>query len=393
MFDDIARIRVDIETGQVRLGGTDGRVLTARGEPFTADFGDTFRSFTYFPGTNLVALVGSLGETLVVEIQAGRPSDECRRGRPVVYLDQNKWVLLAQALHSPEKVHPPELGPALELVRRARRGELILPLSSGHIVEASYVDGQQRQRVASTMIDISRGWTMRDPVGVQRMELTGYIDAFSRGTAPQVVDGVIALDARPSFTWNKPDDDLDLADVWPLLRPVLGAIGSLVALYSTLLADERLISGRISLEEWAQWHNDLAAHISASSRPAESKRLFTMAKFVEDNVGTLDDIMTGRLTDEQTRRWLLEESEERIAAMPFTGRFREVVHMRLMNPRDRWKPNDLVDLLFLGCASAYADHVIGERKTIDYLRRAERRCSDGAELHTTIHSLLQELDR
>jgi hypothetical protein len=42
----------------------------------------------------------------------------------------------------------------------------------------------------------------------------------------------------------------------------------------------------------------------------------------------------------------------------------------MCNAGQRWEANDLVDIMFLCCAAGYADVVVGERRTIGYLRQA-----------------------
>jgi hypothetical protein len=76
------------------------------------------------------------------------------------------------------------------------------------------------------------------------------------------------------------------------------------------------------------------------------------------------------LTPEQFDAWLAEGAETDLAAAPALGRIREVLHLRLRNADDIWEANDLIDLLYLATAGAYADVLIGERKTCNYLLRA-----------------------
>jgi hypothetical protein len=57
--------------------------------------------------------------------------------------------------------------------------------------------------------------------------------------------------------------------------------------------------------------------------------------------------------------------------MPYGGRLYEVLYHRLRNADDTWERNDLIDMNFLCCAAGYADIVVGEKQTTEYLRRAE----------------------
>ncbi len=58
--------------------------------------------------------------------------------------------------------------------------------------------------------------------------------------------------------------------------------------------------------------------------------------------------------------------------------------MRLANAQDRWEPNDLNDMHFLGCAAGYADVSVGENKFSDYLQRVARQRGDGARVASSL---------
>ena len=61
-------------------------------------------------------------------------------------------------------------------------------------------------------------------------------------------------------------------------------------------------------------------------------------------------------------------------------------------PSGLWVENDLIDLLFLSCAAAYADFVFAERKATHLLRLAARRASSGATVFATLYELCHVLD-
>ena len=57
-----------------------------------------------------------------------------------------------------------------------------------------------------------------------------------------------------------------------------------------------------------------------------------------------------------------------------------MLYLRFRNAHDNWEANDLTDMNFLCAAVGYADITIGEKKTIDYLRRGEPRERPGLQL-------------
>jgi hypothetical protein len=56
--------------------------------------------------------------------------------------------------------------------------------------------------------------------------------------------------------------------------------------------------------------------------------------------------------------------------MPFLRLYADALGARLLNPTTRWVPNDLIDMLYLACAAAYADGVAAERAAAQYLSTA-----------------------
>jgi len=74
------------------------------------------------------------------------------------------------------------------------------------------------------------------------------------------------------------------------------------------------------------------------------------------------------------------------------GRFRELVHLRVSNADDKWAANDLNDTLYLCCAGAYADFMVGERKMTSYLQRATGKATKGAALFRHLEDALPAMD-
>ncbi len=48
--------------------------------------------------------------------------------------------------------------------------------------------------------------------------------------------------------------------------------------------------------------------------------------------------------------------------MPFLRLYADALGVRLLNPTTRWEPNDLVNMLYLACAAAYADGVAADAR-------------------------------
>lgn len=98
------------------------------------------------------------------------------RHRPVVYLDQKDWSTLANTIYQPTKVAKSERDAALRLIQWAQERKVILPMSAGHMSETcKWTNGEARYRLALTILQLSSGWQMRDPLEIRRNELITWL--------------------------------------------------------------------------------------------------------------------------------------------------------------------------------------------------------------------------
>jgi hypothetical protein len=92
----------------------------------------------------------------------------------------------------------------------------------------------------------------------------------------------------------------------------------------------------------------------------------TLDAFVQDlGHGLKDAAQRSGWTMAELESWTEARADEEFAEVPYLGLRREITHARLVNVDDRWHEHDLVDMLFLPCAAAYADFVVCEKKTAD----------------------------
>ena len=141
-------------------------------------------------------------------------------------------------------------------------------------------------------------------------------------------------------------------------------------------------------------YQTLAGELGSNLRARQMSRDVTRAQFIGDLGHELPQAVSASgMTPEQFETWLLEQSEDDIATLPFVGRMRDVMHFRLRNPTEAWEANDLVDMMYLPCATAYADYVVAENQTRHYLQRAQRTRTDGAEVMSTLTELVDHLGR
>ncbi len=395
ILQSFRRLTIDNDAACLEVETIDGMILRAA-EPRLSLLDSPglprdFRRVTFVPAAGTLVLIAPNDEELVVEVFRGEDQAQRRAGRPVVYLDQNKWVELARASHSPDRLSPQELEAAHTVIDLARSARLILPLSSGHLIETGRCDRDWRQQLGPLMVSLSRGWLMRDPLLVRRTELRA-IFAARAGSKHRGGHEVITLDPSQLYAEDLPERrPADLPEELAVLSDTLSSVTSI---YAVLLEDEVVhsVAGYEAAASWASSHQDLASELRSNSKARHMSRDLTRARFLTDLGMDLHESVTASgLSPETFADWLTCYAEDDIAAAPYLGRMRDVIHFRLRNADDSWEPNDLIDMLFLPCATAYADIVVSEQKTGDYLRRAQRSRCDGARIVISFSELVDVL--
>jgi hypothetical protein len=91
--------------------------------------------------------------------------------RTVVYLDQNHWSTIAAWRCGGRPVSAQQARAAEALCQLVDDGEAVLPISAGHVLETGALYGGRRVEVACSVLELCRGWLMRNPVWVQQEEL------------------------------------------------------------------------------------------------------------------------------------------------------------------------------------------------------------------------------
>jgi hypothetical protein len=376
------RLVVDHENGRMTVERADG-TLVVRPMRMRAPAGTVeIRRSDYDIAARELVLTLPAGDHVTIEVGAPGDGDRPGRDRPVVYLDQNHWVALARCIYNPAAQPTPEVNDAASvIIGLARSGDIILPLSSAHLFETARKDGRQRRQLATTMLSLSRGWQMRNPLAVRRAELS----AAMRCEAPLAADVItLAPDVVFASGAGGPVAPSDFGESW---RSLYQRIVSISAIYAVMIEDERedLPQARDLAARWAGVHDQLARHFRADQASKDEIEAISFQFLLAD---LQDEIVRAAqqagITPARYVAWLEQSAENAIAQMPHLGRLRHLVLLKLRNADEKWEPNDLADTHFLTCAAGYADLVVGERKHINLLRRTMREVPDGAQLERTL---------
>lgn len=365
----IKLVALDFVSGDASIVTADGRILTDR-ISLPAERGLVTRS-TFIPAESRMEIVAA-GETITMTLGTALESASV----PVVYLDQNHWIDFARWRKNPDTFDGVKSRFFDLLARAANEERVIVPLSSAHLTETSKRGGTSRLELAATMLHYSRGWQLRTVLGLRRAELRALF-----GGSPLTKEDVFTLapEAILDITPNKTVGQ----ELGPELAGLVQRQVWATVLVRLLLDPEPEGDvGRESATRWAESFAPLAMHMRGNPKAKTWSRDLTRMRFVTD-LGT--DLPTAAsesgMSPEHFGGWLQHEAEAAISAAPGLGRLREVLHLRLSNADDKWEGNDLNDWLHLSYAAGYCDLVVGEKKTINYLRRSMFRVPMGAVLH------------
>ncbi|SRR5712691_11472192 len=312
---------------------------------------------------------------------------------PIVYLDQCHWIALAQAQFARHKIRSSdELAAADFILKAAGDGRIRLPLSGAHVVETTKAgDGPRRRQLADTMLSAYGNWYMSNPVIVRGGELARAL--AQQGTS---LDRDQVFNQRPgtpygNYTPYVHNDQTLPLQVQRLVEELSWRYAWADVLRSGTYEATEWTAASEAIQGWARTHQDLSTYLT--EHPAtRDLRVVAAARTLDDLQQELaaTALQVGLSIDELEQRLHPGNLVEFFQRLPFVGRVMEITHIRLCNPQDVWVENDLIDLLFLSCAAAYADFVVAERKATHLLRQAARWTSSGAAIYATLYELCRD---
>ena len=203
--------------------------------------GSPIGKISYSPALSSLLLETTRGENIAAELPtAGNPAP--LRNRPVVYLDQKDWSSLAKCRYDPDRVEPlAERKAAEAIIDLVRRHKIILPISAGHMSETcKLTNSSHRYELALTILELSQGWQMRDPLAVRRYEVRNSLLSSLRAAGPSPISA-FTLEANALHSGRRHEvvraepDDRDQN-----IEFVVNALTAYVATADILLEDESI---------------------------------------------------------------------------------------------------------------------------------------------------------
>jgi hypothetical protein len=241
--------------------------------------------------------------------------------------------------------------------------------------------------LASTLLELSRGWQMRHPGIVGLRELSS---ALTNGPAPVQPD-IFMLEPNATFLQDFPPPQPEypeplsaiMAQIGDVMSQVIAASGTYDAVIESPIPDE---GSAVALQRWVTAQDELVKMLANDKASPDFVRRVALGRLLVDyceqgllrsGPGLGPEVFSG----DSLEKWLPRAADE-IAQMPYLGRLWRLTYARLRNGAP-WKPGDLADIHNLAAAAGYATVVSGEKRTISDLRSAKR-VTHGAYLATSL---------
>src|ERR1700722_4276877 len=214
---EIPRATIDFEFGILEIETPNGRVRQSMPRPLRRIGTEIRRMVSEIENDRLVLTLGGGVEATVELGVKTRDTAHALAGRRVVYLDQNRWSAMAAWRHGHKPIDKSEAAAAERLAELVTDRKIVLPMSAGHVIETGPLYDERRAAHASTVLQYSRGWQMRNPVEVRKDELSAALDG-----RPPVADSLASLGADVLFTRPlRPVGGSDLPEPMALALPRL----------------------------------------------------------------------------------------------------------------------------------------------------------------------------
>lgn len=347
----------------------------------------TIARVTYLPAEDLVRFLTVQGDEVVAEMPPAGDASPIS-GRPILYLDQKDWSLLANSIHEPSLLTAEDRAASRTVIELAEAGRVVLPMSAGHMTETcKWADRDRRYRLALTITGLSRGWQMRSPVAIRTHELRQSLLSTLRGVEKQPVD-VFTLEPDALYPPDAVAGSTRFsAEFPPDLARVMNALTSVSAMFDTMLDADAITPDVIP--GWVQRQRQFTDSLSEVAGSRSERDRMVDVFFLTDTTPELATVLTTEgIATQDVDEWIQQHQDGEVADMPSLGLFREVLRGRHLNPGSTWESNDLTDMMYLCCGAGYADHVVGERSTIAQIEQAAARLGRDVSVHRRIRDVV-----
>jgi hypothetical protein len=305
-------------------------------------------------------------------------------------LDQPHWSVFHK-IGLGTRVHPNDAEAAVQVASWAAEGRIILPASSGHTQETTkWTNADERYQLGVNILTLSRGWHMRDPLHVRRLELRRALRDL-QGHCPEAELPIITRDTDAMLSARGLRPVQAPADFPPDVAAGHALLTRATAMVAVMLDDDAIVQSSPPIG-WAQAQQRYSDWLRTQDRDPAQKRASIDAMLISDlRTEIAEEATRTGLTPIDLRGWLLGNGWKRqVAAMPSLGLYGELYHQRHLAGVP-WSPNDLSDMVYLSCAAGYADFVVAERHMAALLTQSTRRLGRPVTVARRLRDLIEPL--
>lgn len=360
----------------------DGRVLEDDLDPPHAA-NDHYISSSVFDWENWwIFSTTTRGHTIITE-GYNPNSPPPLNGRPSIYLDQNHWRTLTDAIHRPSRiVDPLELAAAQDLIHLTADGGVVLPLSMGHMIETSGLHGDPRYEVGVTIASLSKGWQIRNPLDLWKWEAAAAIHQHL-GRPALITPHAITTEPGALYETETglgiSSDSSDNAIFMAMLTMPSATLSSLI---------EPNSDPKDQLTKWVDRHAGITRQINNLGLTKSERRNVARRRYWNENIAFYVAPYR-RLTNSLDSPIFSDKELPEILSTPMVGLLSELFVRRFMDKQIRWRRNDLIDMFYLSSAAAHADYVCAEAHTGTQLRSAQKALGRTQTVYTSLRELVR----
>lgn len=377
---------VDFQNETIRIVCQDGRIVEEALESRFRTMGSQIANSTFDWERWWVLSMTTKGDLIITE-GFNPTSQPPFNGRPSIYLDQNRWRTVSDVLHDPTRVKDgAERRAAEELIYLASDGRIVLPLSMGHMLETGGLFGERRYEVGLTMARLAGGWQIRHPLDIWKHEaeltIRGHLGLL------QGAPTVHPVSTEPGALFGS-DTTLGISDEMPDTDKLLAMLTMPCVVLDSLIDPER--APKHQLATWVDHHLRITAQMHAERVSKDQRRRLARRRYWNENIGFYMAAYQRLTRATDFPMFSDSELDELLSSSPMVALLSDLFVRRFLDHQTKWSRNDLIDMLHLSSAAAYADYVCAEVHTGTQLRQAQRTMGRKETVFTKLDELVEAI--
>ena len=283
----------------------------------------------------------------------------------IVYLDQNKWIDLARAVHQPTE-YPAQRKVLEAIVQKANAKQLALPLTTTNVYETHKInDPQRRQDLAYVQATLSQGLVFRGRHKRLEVEVTDLLrSAYNLPPLPRQPQWFLSnVFFESTLEWDDPRLGARISEkVIDYLRrdPPRMLFEYLVGIEDDIrrLAVSKFSEGANKLKEDIEKRRQRDANETMAMR-----RMIQGALLVTNELDLICTFIEKAQIPNQSETEILRDQCRRIVTDAPTFNIEREIALRLEAQQNRFiEENDLRDMQSFCAVVAYADIVVAENQ-------------------------------